>query len=594
MLSIKPTLIIDLLSTFWVIAIIISLFIWLPIKSATANKQSIDKIQILGLWLRTISFMLPITLGLSYIGLLNWLTATLLYAGCLVLNYLKSDRWQIEHYRKIVRQKVINLADFLDCGLSLGDAWQKVTLACQKTVGKTANYLINSINSQGIVFVSILTAILILTFLLRWEYPMSDLRFSNPDRYSTLLVTRQLLAKNYPELDYFPVFSVLAAIVSLLGSIEPMQTIRFLSPVMGVILVICVGYSLKIFTNNANSALVGMLTLGGYLFNWQEAIDAEPLWLNTIISSLDRSLVRQWTGNELELGTIFLLLGLIYSFGSSDRHRKTVTFRINLLCVVVLIAISAPPLLIIAAIACIGTIGDKQLTLTAITLTWILLAIFAAIAWGKIIWMQSFLITLPIPLSLLSGLLFISVGNVSTKIFARRAEFFCLGLIVALTLNFWLPSSPKITYLEYDLAARKSLEIKRIFPAKTWTLVAPVEQLAEIYGSGWYEDLAAFVDLYRTKAKNPQFNFATAEQDLFIMVEKVPFVTFPNEPDILPDEILSDRTYRYYRSSAGRASLEYEALQVCEAYRSHHPRSSDIYYEDNELRIYHFFNASSG
>ena len=64
-------------------------------------------------------------------------------------------------------------------------------------------------------------------------------------------------------------------------------------------------------------------------------------------------------------------------------------------------------------------------------------------------------------------------------------------------------------------------------------------------------------------------------------------MTFANEPSTLPNSILTDRTYRYYRSSAGRASLEFEALQMCETYRLNHP-DSEIYYEDLELRIYHF------
>ena len=57
-------------------------------------------------------------------------------------------------------------------------------------------------------------------------------------------------------------------------------------------------------------------------------------------------------------------------------------------------------------------------------------------------------------------------------------------------------------------------------------------------------------------------------------------------PKNLPLELLSDRTYRYYRSTAGRASPEDEALQMCEHYRHYHPQSSEIYYDDPELRIH--------
>ncbi len=137
------------------------------------------------------------------------------------------------------------------------------------------------------------------------------------------------------------------------------------------------------------------------------------------------------------------------------------------------------------------------------------------------------------------------------------------------------------------MAARKSLELRHLFPRQSWTLAAPVEQLAEIYGSGWYEDLALFVEKYAASASKPEFNFPVSGKHLFIFVEKIPFVTFPHEPSVLPNSILGDRTYRYYRSSAGRASLEFEALQMCEAYRHNHPHS-EIYYENKELRIYHF------
>lgn len=602
MLSIKPTLIIDLISTFWILTIAIALLGWLPIQSITANQQPIDSVQILGLWLRTMTFILLGILSLSYTHLLNWLTMTLFYGGCLVFNCLKSYQWRLKDCQGIIHQKTLNLIDFLDHGLSLSDAFQKIKVNSVTTVQRIGNYLTNFINRRGIIFCFILTAILIFTFLLRWEYPLFQLRFTNPDRYSTLLVTRQLLTRNYPELNYFPVFSALIAMITLLGSIEPMQAIRFLSPIMGIALVMSVGYTVGVFTHKSNSVLIAMLALGGYLFTSQQAINTEPQWLHTIIDSLNNSLIRQWTGNELELGTIFLLLSLGYVFGSSVPQRRTITFKINLLCSIILVAISAPPLLIIGAIACIGLIGDRdfdslfnagyprhglsrKLTFTAIAIGWTVLAILAAMSQGRVEWMQSFLVTLPVALSMLTGILFMVVSDAIETFLPQRVETFCLGLIIALALNFCLPLPPNLTYLEYDLAARKTLEIKNIFPAKSWTLVAPVEQLAEVYGSGWYEDLALFVDKYGERAN---FDLSASAQDLFIMVEKVPFVTFPNEPDILPNELLNDRTYRYYRSTAGRASLEYEALQMCETYSRKYPNNSDIYYEDNELRIYHF------
>jgi hypothetical protein len=51
--------------------------------------------------------------------------------------------------------------------------------------------------------------------------------------------------------------------------------------------------------------------------------------------------------------------------------------------------------------------------------------------------------------------------------------------------------------------------------------------------------------------------------------------------------VLSDPTYRNYRSASGRSKLEQATLQLCETYRLHHPESR-IYYEDEHLRIYQF------
>ncbi len=584
---IKQTLIIDLITTFWIGAIFMTLFFFLPIKAFCNNAPKIEQSQIVGSWLRIMLVTITGVLGLSYLHLLNWLTLTFLYGSCLIFNYLESCDWQVKYYQQIVQSAIYNLVDILDRGLSFKNLIKAIWNGCQKIKQRFTDYLANLVIRQGIFFVVILTVVLGFALLLRWEHPLLELRFSHPDRYSVLLIARQILAGNYPEINYLPVFPALAAILSLLGSIDAMQAIRFLSPIVGIIMVFSVGYLVRVLTNNASSALVAMFALGVYLFTWEQGIDPGlPEWFTRIIDSLNGSLIRQWTGNELELGAIFVLLSLGYYFDTDERPNNTTTFKINLICSIILVAMSAPPMLILVAIASVGLIGGKRLILTAITLSWIILAVFAAMTQGQLLWTQSFLLTLPVPLSLLAGLLFNALSEIVKLLSNKWAETFCLTLILSLSINFLLPWTPSLTYLEYDMAARKSLELNNLFPSQSWTLAAPTEQLAEIYGFGWYEDLALFVEKYADRAGKPEFNFPVSGTDLFIFVEKIPFVTFPTEPSVLPNSILSDRTYRYYRSSAGRASLEFEALQMCEAYRLNH-HDSEIYYEDRELRIYH-------
>ncbi len=594
---IKPTIFADFISSFWVITMAIVFFIWLPISGIKNNigsrintslkeNNTID-IWYLGLWLRNILFIIIAVLILGYLNLINWLTLALLYTLCIVINYLKSYGWEIKYLKKAIQSKIINLVDFLDRGVSFTDVLKNMDRSCQSIAQQISDRIVGLVTRRGSTSLVLLTAILGFTLLLRWEYPLSQLRFSHPDNYNTLLITRQLLAKDYPDIHHLPILPSFAAIISLLGSVEPMQAIRFLSPLLGVALVISMGFTIRVFTNNAYSTLTAMFALGVYLFTSKvNSINIE--WLNKIVESLNSSFVRQWTGNELELGTVFLLLGLGYCFGCDRFLQKTLAFKANLLCSVILVGICAPPLLIIFAIALIGLIGDKRLTLTAIVLTWITLAVFAAMSQGRLLWLQSFLLTLPVALSLLAGLLFSLISDFSKVFFPQWGEIFCLGLIFSLSINFLLPLAPNLTYVEYDMAARKTLEIKKLFPAQSWSLVAPIEQLAEIYGEGWYQDLALFVEQYADEARKPGFDFPVSTEDTFIMVEKIPFVTFPDEPDILPNELLSDRTYQYYRSAAGRASLEYEAWRMCKAYTRFHSSSSSIYYEDKQLIVYHF------
>ena len=470
---IKPTISIDILSTFWVTTIAVCLFIWLPVcgvKTAVERNFSsqhdwINDVFLLGLWLRNMFLIVAGVLSLGYFNLLNWLTVALLYIACVSFNHLKSYDWNFDFLRQNIQNKIISLVDFLDRGVAFTDLTKNIVNSCQKLVRKLGDRLVNLVTHKGIIFFALLTAAIGFTLLLRWEYPLAQLRFSHPDNYNTLLITRQILAKDYPNIHHLPIFSGLTAIISLLGSIEPMQVIRFLSPFMGIALVIIVGFLVRVLTENAYSALVAIFTLGVYLFT-SKINSLNVYWLNRITESLNSSLIRQWTGNELELGTIFLLLGLGYCFQSKDFVKKTTAFKVNVFCSVALVGICAPSLIFIFAIACVGLIGDKKLTLTAITFTWIMLAVFAAISQGELVWLRSFLLTLPVALSLLAGLLFTVVSDLLKTFIPKGCDTFCLGLIFSVSINLFLPLAPNLTYLEYDMAARKTLEIKNQKHAK--------------------------------------------------------------------------------------------------------------------------------
>jgi hypothetical protein len=590
--------VLDLLLALWIFSIFIVLFLWLPSKSFIALKnKSYDA--------RAVTYLAIMTLvttgGVAFLSishLFTWLTLVLWYVLflCLGWQFSKPDRTIDLVSKEASSNLIFTSLDLLDRGLNWQSIQKNIFLKWQRSQQKiitkiTSLYLNHS--SQILSSIALIT-ILGLSLLLRLEHPLQELRFGHPEAYQNLLVTRKILAKNSP-LDNLGIFSSISAVISLLGSIDAMQVVRFLSPLLGFLQVISTGYCVRHLTKNNAAALVSTSSLGVYLFtsNWQGS-DRLSLWwqqfMTTILDSLNSSLIRQWTIGDLEIGTIFLVLAL----GSCDRifqRKYSQTTFITIICCLILVAIASPQLLRLAFAGAIGLIVGRIHTLSLVSGVWLILALVSAIPENPYRIDRAFLVTLPVGLSLLCGQLFLLLSYLLKIILGKRSQIVVLIVIFAISVNFLLPIEAKINYLEYDLAARKSLEIRSLFPSKLWLIVAPVEQLAQNYGVGWYEDLAEFTKKYADKVNQPDFNFPYSVPDLFIFVEKRPFISFP-ETQSLPYSVLADPTYTNYRSPSGRASLQFEALKLCEDYLHSHKNAS-IYYEDRNLKIYHIHLKSA-
>ncbi|WP_339378162.1 hypothetical protein [Calothrix sp. NIES-2100] len=530
---------------------------------------------------------------LSALHLFSWFTLVLLYSGCLLLPWLQQHDWRVKKQLNLICHRVgFAVLDALDQGF-LPKILQVVDRSWQagKKQLAIAQQVIAIAFSQTILEVLLLTVILTFAVLLRFEHPLQELRLGNPDSYSILLATRQLIAGDWPgQIHSFPAFSTLASVLSLLGAIDAMQVIRFLGPLLGCLLVLSVGYGIGVISQHKTAAIGAMCSLGAYLFTSHRHIpEFAPIWLQqwltTVTQSLNSSLIRQWAGDNLEIGVMFLVLGLGRGWeASKSKYRREAL--IDAVCCLTIVAIIKPTLLILAFIGGISFIGGGRLALTVVTISWIILALGFAFPENPLGWESTFLVTLPVGLSWLWGLVLIPSSWLLSLILGLWSEIICVILMLAIAINFLLPLSPKLSYLEYEMAARKTLELRVRFPIKRWVIVAPIEQLAESYGAGWYEDLGLFVEKYGSKVSKPDFHFRYSVPNLFIFVEKRPLVTGLSESQMLPYSVLSDPTYRNYRSSAGRASLQFTALQMCETYRHLHEQEVAIYYEDNDLRIY--------
>jgi hypothetical protein len=611
-----PSPIVDLLASGWVVLVFTILFGWLPLLAfPQASLPSLSS-RIVGAFVRTVVTIAIGSILWTKLGLFTWITAVLVYLTGLGIGWIASHQWQSQpKFEQLGQQMAIATIDIFDRGLSASQLarwllfpWRTIGRLVQARLDAHAHRLLAKLphrlpRSERVeasqlhkwslppIALGTIGAIVIFssTVWLRFEHPLTEFRFSHPDTYTQLLLTQKILARDLFQISYLPIFASLAAFLSALSGIHPLQVVHLLGAIVGTAIVLSVGYTIRSLTKNGAATLAATYSLGAYLFTWNLPIpDRLPLGvqqcLGTLRDTLDRGLIRSWAVGESELGALFVILAIGCSTQIARAERRTEAI-VNLLCCIFLVAAIAPSLLIPILFGGFGSIFGRQMALFSLSTAWTILGVLAAIPDSNLPTLNGVLVTLPIGLSLLVGLLFIAISSVGKLLLASWSAPICLTIFIAITLNFCLPPLPAIDYLEYDAAARKAVEIGHLFPRHQWTVVAPIEQLSQVYGRGWYEDVAQFTKTYQDRVAVPSFNFPH-QTPLLIFTEKQPFIADKPEYPV-PYSVLVDPTYRHYRSPSGRTKLAAATLQLCETYRRYHP-DSQIYYENDRLRIYQF------
>jgi hypothetical protein len=173
----------------------------------------------------------------------------------------------------------------------------------------------------------------------------------------------------------------------------------------------------------------------------------------------------------------------------------------------------------------------------------------------------------------------------AVRLAGMRARALVSAALIALAWICIPPAVEGAQALEYDSIARATNRIAHEFAHQRWSIAAPVEQFAEVYSLGDFQDLAGLVNAAASGDISRAMMANEGLDDLFIFVEKTPFTPFQKEPNAVSFATLTDSTYRNYRSPAGRASLEVRALELCEAYKKDHENMT-VFFEDDNVRVY--------
>jgi hypothetical protein len=578
-------MILDSLKATWILVSFALAFLWYPTRIFAPRQNRPLALRIGGNGARMALAATIVVVLLTTLKALTAITLIFLFVLGLMVAWLRSHGWAFRKTMQGLQGTVLHLLRSVEAQ-SFGSRLLSIRSRASDTPSpwrqhsrRWAQFL-----ERRELPVACFVVVLLMTCALRSSVALRELRFDQPEQYGSLLHAREALLNLNPGGRPF-VFPALIATTSLISGVDPMQVTRFLAPIIGIFFVVAAGLLVRACTRSAAAGLAAMYCLGASAFPpaRHDAVVATSVTQKLYGIFWASSPAATRASTELELGLAFLLLGLallvdLYRNSGSDS-------LLDLACCVLLVGIISPFLLLILVIASTALLFRPALTLPALFLSCYGLAAYSTLTVGDAFTNQAFNI-LPLAAALAVGGLIGLMATVLRHGTGANAEAVLLIACLVVAVVWLPPNQPFEEPLEYEAAARKTEEIAFEFPRQKWLVAAPVEQLSETFGYGGYEDLAGFVDKYRNRVSAPEFRFQDAPQDLFIYVEKTPFQIFPQEPSSVSFGVLMDSTYRSYRSPAGRASLESAALEMCENYREHHS-DADVYFEDDNLRIYH-------
>ena len=571
----------------WVVFIFAAVFFAWPAFVFRWNSNPDMLLRITGNFVRTLLCVSIASFGLSHLDALNTISILLLFAGVATLSWLLTTAKSLD-WKSIQRSAIGAVRQMENWSYTL-HLLPRERPRIFVSAYQSARPWPRLLRGRVLPTLSLLT-VLVMIGILSWQHAVRELRLDEPAEYGALLQSRELTlgvrSGTRPLL-----FPSMIATTALFSGRDAMEVARYLSPLTSLFVALAVGLFVYTFSQSSIATAVAIYCVGAAAFpavtNGLVPTDSIR---ERVLDILRTSPAEIRPGSEQGLGIVFVLLGLVF-LAHWTEHTNSWQPLADVACCLILATLVSNIFLLLLVGAAGALLVRRWCGLIALVLALYGAAIYAEMARqsnsGEV------RALLPVAAAIGAGSL---LAFVESRFPARESacEMALLGGCVIAALVWFRPHLPPKQCLEYEAAARVTERIAHEFPHETWAVAAPVEQLSETLGLGVHEDLSQFVEKYRTAVETQQFLFPAGLQDLFVYVEKSPFQLFSTEPAFINYSLLTDPTYRSYRSPAARASVESAALSLCETYRRHHS-NVDIFFEDAQLRVYHFRQqASSG
>lgn len=567
----------DPLRAGWILLIFGLVFSFLPAYLFSHRESAPATLRFASNFIRALALTTCVSVLLARLKIFNATTVVALFLGVVLVAWICKRARSSQNWLTALQEAVIGLVRLIENRSNF------VPHDARSSESESpAKWRIRSLLGRELL-ASAFAVVIVTTALLNFAHPLLELRLDQPEQYDVLLRSRELMLSLHAQ-ERPIVFPSMVATVAFLSSADPMQVVRFLSPTIGIFVVLAAGLLIRVCTRGAVAVAAGIYALGTTAFQLGASRVVAPMSMTQKLEGMFRmSLTEVRRTPECEIGLLCLLLALAF-LGHWRKGSRGWDCLIDAGCCLVLVGVVSKFLLLICAIAAGAVLMSPVMGIVVFVLSLYggaLAALFTN-------FQEPSEVPLILPVAAVLGACAL-LALIETKMIAtlgKSGQVLLLGSCVAVAMVWFRPHLPGTKYLEYDKTASETEIIAERFPRQTWVVVAPTEQLAETLGVGGYEDLAEYVGKYQNQASDPQFRITNAPEDLFIYVEKKPFQFFSREPEVVPAAVLMDSTYQSYRSPAGRASLESAALEMCESYRQTH-HDTNIFFEDENILIYH-------
>src|SRR2546429_511156 len=236
----------DAVKAFWILGIFLCMFFWLPTRLFSGRPNFSAVICMAGNWARMVLCVTIFVFLLSGLKVFGAITVVLLFLGAIIVSWFRKRTGMSRRLLTNLQATTINLIRHFESrsfGRFLVPGKSSSRSARPSWASRVEPWL-KMLEGRELLGAS-LVVVLATSAVLRTEHAVRELRFDQPEQYSALLRARQLMLNIHPA-ERPVVFPAMIATTSFLSSTDPMQVTRFLTPAIGLLLVLATGLLVQV------------------------------------------------------------------------------------------------------------------------------------------------------------------------------------------------------------------------------------------------------------------------------------------------------------------------------------------------------------